>query len=250
MGRTISRVILSGAWLVGTAGLAGAQAPARPEADHLEVKYVRDSIEYPVLTRQVYRQATQAVQAVGPATGPARAWAVVLDVDETALDNSVYQLERAAYELPFDSESWNAWVRRGQAPAVPGVVEFVAAVRAAGGSVAWITNRDDVVREATRRNLAAVGLWDDNDRLCLMTSDPAYTKAVRRREVATGQGACAWPARPTEIVAFVGDQVGDFPAEGEDSPDAGRDAAFGTRFFLLPDPMYGNWTTKVTRDRR
>jgi len=222
----------------------------RHDADHLEVKYVRDSLEYAVLVRQVYRQATQAVRAGAPAKGPARPWAVVLDVDETALDNSVYQLERAAYDLPFDDESWNAWVRRAQAPAVPGVAEFIAAVRAAGGSVAWITNRDDVVREETRRNLAAVGLWDDADRLCLKTTDPAYTKGVRRREVATGQGACAWQGRPTEVRAFVGDQVGDFPAEGEDSPDAGREEAFGTRFFLLPDPMYGGWTTRVTRDRR
>ena len=38
-------------------------------------------------------------------------WAVVLDLDETVLNNQTYQLERAAYQAPFDTDSWNAWVR-------------------------------------------------------------------------------------------------------------------------------------------
>jgi predicted secreted acid phosphatase len=135
-----------------------------------------------------------------------------------------------------------------QSPAVPGAVDFVNAVRVAGGHVTWISNRDDATREETRQNLAHVGLWSDDDRLCLYT-EKAYTKAVRRREVSTGTGTCAWPGRPVDVLAYVGDQVGDFPAAGEDLPDAGRDEALGTRFFLLPDPMYGSWTTRVTRDR-
>ena len=243
-----TRALAVAALLVSAGGAAPAQTPPRPEPDHLEIKYVRDSREYAVLVRQVYRQAIGAVTFASATDRTGRDWAVVLDVDETALDNSVYQLERAAYRLPFDDESWNAWVRRGQAPALPGVGDFVTSVRALGGRVAWVTNRDEVTREETRRNLAAVGLWTDDDRLCLMPADQAYTKAVRRREVATGQGACGWAGRPMEIRAFVGDQIGDFPAAGERQADAGRDEAFGTRFFLLPDPMYGGWTTRVTRD--
>jgi 5'-nucleotidase (lipoprotein e(P4) family) len=234
------------------AGLAAAQAPCNyappAEATRLEVKWVRDSAEYVTLFRQVYRQATAAVRAGAERRGSARDWAIVMDIDETALDNSVYQLERAAYGKPFDDVSWNAFVRRKESPAVPGVVDFVNAVRAAGGRVTWISGRDDATREETKQNLAHVGLWHDEDRLCLQT-EKAYTKAVRRREVSTGTGACAWPGHPVEVVAYVGDQVGDFPAAGEDLPDAGRDEAFGTRFFLLPDPMYGSWATRVTRDK-
>jgi 5'-nucleotidase (lipoprotein e(P4) family) len=233
-------------------GVAAGQAPCNcePPAEpaHLEIKWVRDSAEYAALVRQVYRQATGAVRAAVERLGSGRDWGVVLDIDETALDNSVYQLERAAYGKPFDEPSWNAFVRRMQSPALPGVVDFVNAVRAAGGHVAWISGRDDATREETRRNLAHGGLWNDDDRLCLQT-EKAYTKAVRRREVSTGTGACAWPGRPVEVLAYLGDQVGDFPAAGEDLPEAGRDEAFGTRFFLLPDPMYGWWTTRVTRDK-
>src|SRR5262245_50862862 len=89
---------------------------------NLGIKYVRDSEEYATLARQVYRGATGAV--ISSAAGGAF-WGVILDIDETALDNSSYQLERGAYGLPYDDASWNAWVNRRVATAVPGVVDFV-----------------------------------------------------------------------------------------------------------------------------
>jgi predicted secreted acid phosphatase len=111
--------------------------------------------------------------------------------------------------------------------------------------VAWITNRDISLTDATRANLKAVGLWADDDRLCAQT--PQSTKADRRQQVVTGKGDCAWPATPMRAVAFVGDQLGDFPQASEQIPQTGNDAAFGRTCFLLPNPMYGSWTTGVTR---
>ena len=217
---------------------------AQAATGRLEVKYVRDSEEYAALSRQVYRVAARAVQQSVP---QGRAWAVVLDVDETALDNSVYELERAAYHLVFEDRSWDAWVRRQAAPAVPGVVDFVATVRQLGGRIAWITNRSDRTREETRANLQAVGLWQPADVLCMAATDTSYTKRVRRAELAGGRGRCAWADEPAQVVAFVGDQIGDFPGTGEHDPDAGNDLAYGSRFFLLPNPMYGGWVSRVTR---
>jgi 5'-nucleotidase (lipoprotein e(P4) family) len=175
---------------------------------------------------------------------------VVLDVDETALDNSVYELERATYGIPFNDPSWNAWVERREAGPVPGAGEFVRAVRAAGGRVAWITNREEAVREATRANMDAHGLWAAGDLLCLQrAADTAYTKVRRRAELESGTGACAWPGVRPRVVAFVGDAMGDFPAPDEAVAAGGPvgDAAFGIRYFLLPNPMYGRWVTRVTR---
>jgi 5'-nucleotidase (lipoprotein e(P4) family) len=208
------------------------------------IKYVRDSEEYATLTRQVYRLAGDAVTRAAN-DSPSRSWTVVLDVDETALDNSTFQLERAAYGLPYDGGSWARWVERREATAVPGVVGFVEVVRRAGGHVAWITNRDASLAESTRENLKAVGAWKDDDRLCAQKEQ--YTKADRRREVVTGKGECAWPATPMRAVVFVGDQLGDFPDASEQIPQTGDDAAFGRTCFLLPNPMYGAWTTRVTR---
>jgi 5'-nucleotidase (lipoprotein e(P4) family) len=222
----------------------GAQAP--PIVHELGIKYVRDSEEYAALARQVYRLAGDAVQRSGQAASNRR-WAVVMDIDETALDNSTYQLDRASYGLPFDDASWNAWVLRRAAAAVPGVVPFIAKVRQAGGHVAWISDRDTTTFDATQVNLTTTGLWNSDDRLCLKDpKDTQRNKAARRAEVIGGKGACAWDGAPTTVTAFLGDQMSDFPQKGESFPAIGDDA-FGRTWFLLPNPMYGRWTTQVTR---
>jgi len=219
-------------------------AQQRPSATRaLEIKYVRESEEYAALTRQVYRLAADAVDRAR--AGVSAPWAVVMDIDETTLDNSEYQLERAAYGLPFENDSWNTWVRRREAPAVPGVNAFIDRVRGWGGRVAWITNRDAIVDDATRANLATAGLWNDDDRLCSLK--PEYSKSQRRREVVTGTGGCAWPGTSMKVLAFLGDQLGDFPEASEMIAGTGTDDAFGRSCFLVPNPMYGDWTSRMTR---
>jgi predicted secreted acid phosphatase len=52
---------------------------------------------------------------------------------------------------------------------------------------------------------------------------------------------------PTRVLVFVGDPMGDCPTAAENNPQTGTDAAFGRTCFLLPNPMYGGWTTRVTR---
>jgi 5'-nucleotidase (lipoprotein e(P4) family) len=225
-------------------------APAPGASRHLEIKYVRDSGEYSTLTRQIYRLAGEAVAAAARSLPP-DGWAVVLDVDETALDNSAYQLERAAYGLSFAQPSWQAWVRRAQAGAVPGVREFVQRVRQLGGRIAWITDREadekgGDLTTATKVNLGNVGLWGERDLLC-MRHGSKDSKAVRRRDLTTGGGSCSWPDKPVPVLVFVGDQLPDFPGNGESLPDSGSEDAFGHRFFLLPNPMYGGWTSDLTR---
>jgi 5'-nucleotidase (lipoprotein e(P4) family) len=226
-------------------GWTGAFAQQAPVVHELGIKYMRDSEEYATLARQVYRLAGEA--AVRAATGASsHRWAVVLDIDETALDNSTYQLERAAYSLPFDATSWTAWIDRRQAGAVPGVVDFIAQVRRAGGYVGWISNRDAALTDSTRDNLRIASLWNDDDRLCLQKT-PQHTKAERRREIVSGSGDCAWSGQPAQVAVFVGDQLGDFPAASEQIPQTGTDAAYGRVCFLLPNSMYGGWVTGVTR---
>jgi 5'-nucleotidase (lipoprotein e(P4) family) len=237
------RLFLAVVLLFSSRGLLAEQPPAATR--ELGIKYVRDSEEYAVLARQVYRGAADAVdRARAGVTGP---WAVVLDIDETTLDNSTYQVERAVYGLAFETDSWKAWVLRREAPAVPGVKTFIDRVRAAGGHVAWISNRDAALADAIRANLAMVGVWSDNDRLCGIK--PQYPKSQRRREVVTGTGDCSWSNTPMRVLAFVGDQLGDFPAAAEMIPGTGSDDAFGTTCFLLPNPMYGDWVSRVTRTR-
>lgn len=242
------RVVYSGLLLL-AATLHAEEAPPATRPGHptesLDIKWVRDSAEYQALTRMVYALATRALPPAGaPATKELRA--VVLDLDETALDNSVFQLERIAYGLPYDVTAWNAWCERRAAGAVPGALDFVQAARARGLRVAWISDRREVSRAATRANVVALGLWAEGDVLCLKNDDAAYNKAARRRELREGTGACSLGA-PASVVAYVGDQLGDFPGPGEPSPNVQEADAFGRSFFLLPNPMYGLWANAVTR---
>lgn len=236
-------------WLVAGASFAlPLAAQSAPELQGgLEIKWIRDSEEYAAQSRMVYRVAERAVAAAARSIPRGGRWAVVLDLDETVLDNSEYQLSRLAYRLPYDTASWNAWSRRGEAGVVPGVVDFIASVRRLGGHVAWISNRADVALDGTRNNLRARNLWSDDDRLCLQTADAAYTKPVRRAELVGGTGACGWPGSPATVLAWVGDNIQDFPQAGENDPDAGNDAAFGTRYFMIANPMYGGWVSRITR---
>ena len=228
------RAPFAGAFLLGALTALGA-LPAAAQVERLELKWMRDSEEYRNLVGQVYHAAGQAATAAARQLPRGTAWAVAIDVDETVLDNTTYQLERAAYGLPYDTASWNAWVRREEAPALPSVKRFLDAVRAAGGHVAFISNRHEWVREETRRNLERRGLWTANDRLCLRTTDAAYTKRVRRGEVRSGSGSCAWGER-VRIVVYLGDQMGDMP-----EPDEGEPREFGVNLFLIPNPAYGDW---------
>jgi 5'-nucleotidase (lipoprotein e(P4) family) len=215
----------------------------------LAVKWLRDSGEYAALSRLVYGFAARAVAehaAEARQGGSTPLLAVVADIDETALDNSAYQLERLAYGLPYDPDSWDAWVARRQAGAVPGAAEFVTAMRGLDVRMAWISNRSNTTVEATRQNLDAHGLWSPGDALCLQPGDQDPRKTERRAQVRSGQGACSLGA-PARVLAYVGDQLTDLPADGEEQPQARRAECLGARCFLLPNPMYGSWTRGVTR---
>lgn len=228
--------------------LGTTSALAQPATRSLDIKYVRDSAEYATLSRQVYRTASDIARRNAAALPKGAAWGVVLDVDETTLDNSLYQIERTIYGQGYEDESWTAWCARKEAGNVPGALDFLNDIRAAGGRVVFITDRAGKTRTDTQANLEKNGLMKTGDLLCTLDTKE-YTKVVRRKELATGDGRCAFPGVPLRVVAFMGDQMTDFPRDGEQAtfPGAGDDREFGRTFFIIPNPMYGQWTNRVTR---
>jgi len=204
-----------------------------PEA----IRWVRGSAEHRALFLQVYRAATAHVEAAA-ATRAAGSWAVVLDADETVIDNSLYQLERAAARLPFDRASWSAWTARREATPLPGAAGFLARVRELGGRIAIVTNRRETECPDTEAVFQAQGLAYD-----LMLCRPESTGDKNPRFDAVARGTAAAGVPPLEIVAFVGDNILDFPQQSQALRQAGDEAfsEFGARFFLLPNPMYGSW---------
>lgn len=200
------------------------------------VKWVRSSAEFPAITRQVYRVATQQVLAQAGAL-PAGSWAVILDADETVLDNSEHERRVSLAGTSFSDATWVPWVRERSAPAIPGAVEFIGAVQRAGGRIAIVTNRADSLCADTRTNLERVGVRAE---MVLCKSTGGSDKNPRFEMVA--RGTAPGSSGPLTVVAWVGDNILDFPGMSQaarNTPDAL--VPFGTRWFILPNPMYGSW---------
>src|SRR5699024_4039422 len=81
--------------------------------------------------------------------------AVVLDIDETVLDNSPYQARLIRDNARYDDVTWAEWVREEAARPLPGALAFTRAAAARGITVIYLSNRDHALDEATLANLRA-----------------------------------------------------------------------------------------------
>jgi 5'-nucleotidase (lipoprotein e(P4) family) len=263
-----------------TTAVAGRCAPARPFAEGGEraTLWVRNSAEFRAASEIIYRSALAALErglaeaawSAEPAqTGDFSALppAVVMDIDDTVLDNSEPQARmilKVTCPAEFAAE-WDAWVAERAAPAVPGAADFIRAARAMRDPqgrpvrVFFITNREcsrragnDSVcpqQEDTLANLRALGLDAPTlaDDLMLKGEKPEWPseKLPRRLEVARGH----------RIVVNVGDDFGDFlpDVRRQDVPQRERARCanrerWGTRWFVIPNPMYGSWQAAIGSD--
>jgi 5'-nucleotidase (lipoprotein e(P4) family) len=209
--------------------------PAETLPDSL--KFVQRSAEYYAAVVQTYRAATAAVERQSAVSG--RPWAVVIDADDTIISNLQYQIERSRLNATFTPESWAAWVRRREAVPLPGAAAFLSRVHAIGGRIAVVTNRlqsecDDTIAVFHARALVFDAM------LCRADGGPS-DKNPRFAAVAAGKTAAG--GAPLEIVAFVGDNILDFPSLTQAIRQQGESAfaEFGVRYFMLPNPMYGSW---------
>ena len=235
-----------------------AAAATVPADDNLNaVLWVQRSAEYRALAEQTYRAAADhldaalkqadwdaLVAAERGSAGTGLKPAVVLDIDETVLDNSPYQARLVRDGGEYSDPAWDAWVEERKATAVPGVVAFARAAEARGITLVYISNRAVHLKDATLDNLRAAGLpvADDSVFLGLGTVVPGCEqegseKDCRRR--LAGQ-------RYRVLMQF-GDQLGDFVRIDANTP-AGRQRLleqygdwFGRRWWILPNPTYGSW---------
>lgn len=231
--------------------LSGCGSTLPPASKYpVDLMWVRQSVEFEAICLQTYRAAWESVKS--RAVLLEQDWAVVLDVDETALDNSRYQeiLFEQNREFPY---YWDDWVREEACPPIPGVKAFLDSVRSLGkfAHVVYITNRNAPLEEATRNNLQKVGLWQEGDVL-LCQQSREDTKEIRRNEVTRGTGRCEGLGKRT-LLALIGDQLGDmeaYPAgvQTGEYKNYYRDSdKWGIQYFMLPNPMYGYWVRGYSR---
>jgi 5'-nucleotidase (lipoprotein e(P4) family) len=215
---------------------AGTSATSAEQRLPNDVKWVRTSAEYRALARQAYAIAGDRLPELARGI-PAQGWAVILDADETVLDNSEYQRRLAVANAPFDPKSWTAWVNEHAAPPIAGAPEFTKRVHSLGGRVVIVTNRSRAECEPTRTNLQEAGIDAD---MVLCQPPGEGNKNLRFQRVQSGTAMPGVPA--LTVVEWVGDNIQDFPnltqAARTDSTTLGE---FGKRFFIIPNPMYGSW---------
>lgn len=239
---------------------AATATQAKPTGTHDNlnaVAWVQTSVEYRAITTQTFRAAADHLDVAlkeknwdalvpdergNAATGLKPA--VVMDVDETVLDNSPYQARLIRDGKEYDEISWDQWVAEKKAKPLPGVVDFAKAAAEKGVTILYISNRAVHLKEATLANLREAGLpvADDSVFLGLGTvlegcEQNGSEKNCRRR--LAGQ--------KYRVLMQFGDQIGDF-VQVEANTREGRQALFdeyddwfGERWWMLPNPTYGSW---------
>ncbi len=167
--------------------------------------------------------------------------AIILDVDETVLDNSSFYGRLVAERRTFDFDLWKEWVTRAEAPPLPGAADFVFYAASKGVEIFYITNRDTDMENATRQNLARlrVNLPYTKDTVLMNGEKPGWTSDKSSRR--------AYIAEKYRILLLVGDDIGDFFEGANDSLENRSNLAtkyrdhWARNWFLIPNPMYGSW---------
>jgi 5'-nucleotidase (lipoprotein e(P4) family) len=245
--------------------------PVRTHENLNATVWMQTAVEYQASALQAYHTARVALDraladvhetAATEQTGDASSLppAVVLDLDETVIDNSAFEARLIAESTParpvgYDETAWRQWVQERKAGAIPGAVEFLGYARAHGVTPFYVTNRSvkdadgrDTGEAATRDNLTKLGIpLDPSIDTVLMRGENGWNssdKGSRR----------AFVARRFRILLLVGDNIEDFISV----PDAGKSVAgraamaarytswWGTKWIVLPNPTYGSWEQALT----
>jgi len=235
--------------------------------DDLGLQWVKHAAEYGAITTQVYQAAELALPkfiddqtwSAMPGQEDAQGLrpAVVLDVDETVVSNIDFQI---GYERPFTNRKLYDFYQEHDALPVPGVVDFVAAVRDAGVAVFFVTNRpcelidDDPdpcpQEQAVVEEIRSIGIQTDKAHVMLADQQGWDRAKIARRELI---------AETHRIIMLIGDDLGDFvpcvrtklygpceePATKESRESSVEEFSryWGNGWYILPGPTHGSWTS-------
>lgn len=172
--------------------------------------------------------------------------AIVVDIDETVLDNSPAQAFTIKKRLPFNLTDWYAWGEMRSAKAIPGSVDFLKYANGKGVKIFYVSNRDEVQKQATIDNLKAVGFPDATAETVLLRQTES-SKTVRRTAISQNY----------RIVILAGDNLNDLSEVFEKKSVADRfmevdktRELYGNKFIVLPNAMYGAWEESIYDNKR
>jgi 5'-nucleotidase (lipoprotein e(P4) family) len=189
---------------------------------------------------QIYNLATLRLDNELRMAGLSKTLAVVVDIDETVLDNSPFEAKSILENTNYP-KYWGEWCELAQAKAIHGAVEFLSYAESKGVEVFYITNRKEKFKTATIENLKKEGFpFADKKHLLMRTT--SSSKKERRESV----------GKTHKVVLIIGDNLGDF-LDIFDKNNINRrfeitdslKNEFGKRFIILPNSMYGTWINTI-----
>ncbi len=218
----------------------------------MAVLFKRTSAEYKANTFQVYASAQKHInKALADKSWTALVYknkdyqdrppAIILDIDETVLDNSEHQVRSIKNGTSYPV-GWKEWVSEESANSLPGVSEYLIFANAKGIKVFYVTNRTHDLEEYTRNNIKALGLPLDEDRdVLLMKNENGWgSDKTSRRDLIK---------KDYRVIQIFGDQLDDFIALEKTATTIGERKAlidqhssmWGEKWFMIINPMYGEW---------
>lgn len=235
-------------------GTQPAIATADTEYQVAAILYMQRAAEFRALCYQAFNLAKMQIDNDGdkkyqktlPKTERKMPRAIVVDIDETMLDNSPAQAFGAKNRQGFNLKSWYEWGEMRKAKAIPGAVDFANYAKSKNVRVFYVSNRDEVQKKATMDNLTAVGFPDISDENVLLRQKDS-TKEPRRQSIAAKY----------RIIALIGDNLNDHAQVFEKKSVADRFAEtdkvknlWGTKYIVLPNAMYGDWESAIYEYQR
>jgi 5'-nucleotidase (lipoprotein e(P4) family) len=213
-----------------------AQNQSLNEHTTLAVLYQQSAAEVRALQYQAFNLAKLVLDQKLSAHKGSKKPAIVVDIDETILDNSRFQAQCILGNFSYP-EKWDDWCLLAEAPAIPGSVDFLNYAHNKGVAVFYVTNRKAHLEEATVKNLISEGFPNLNASFLMFRTDES-SKNVRRATIEENH----------EILMLFGDNLHDFSGEWEKKSVEERNAItdslgymFGNIYFVLPNSTYGDW---------
>ena len=216
------------------------------ETETMGLLWMRTSAEYRALAYQGDNVAMNAVKmAVTDPSHQRKPLAIVLDADETVVDNTKLMGESIVNgNGRFDAPWWRQAVHQGKSQAMPGAVEFLNEVHKQGVEIFYVSNRYAPVNlDVTIQNFKELGFPSvDKDHVLLFEKDS--DKQPRFDMI----------AKKYYVIVYMGDNAGDFPIGTKGKTPAERNSIidahkedFGTTFVVFPNPAYGSWVSALAK---
>lgn len=207
----------------------------------LATLWQQHAAEYRALTYQAYNIAKIQLESIlANSSNTTKPLAIVTDIDETLLNNSAFNGKLIELNEDYTDSRWIEWGKEEKAGIVPGALEFFNYAKSKNIEIFYITNRLEIQKNETLSNLKKLNFPYADEQHLLLKQDTSG-KETRRIQV----------QKTHNIIMLIGDNLSDFSPLFDKKPAKKRNElvdilknAFGTKYIVLPNPMYGDWETK------